>query len=85
LSTVADIRVSTDTLGRMKIFTAGGTELLEGTNARTITFDDVTGTLTADGIDITPSRPGQRGFEEGEIAGQIALLGEVLPQDAAAA
>jgi flagellar hook-associated protein 1 FlgK len=80
LSTVADIRVSTDTLGRMKIFTAGGTELLEGTNARTITFDDVTGTLTADGIDITPGRPGQRGFEEGEIAGQIALLGEVLPK-----
>jgi flagellar hook-associated protein 1 FlgK len=80
LSTVADIRVSNDTSGRMKIFTAGGTELLEGTNARTIAFDDVTGTLTADGIDITPGRPGQRGFDEGAIAGQIALLGQVLPR-----
>ncbi|MCU4654334.1 flagellar hook-associated protein FlgK [Roseibacterium sp. SDUM158016] len=80
LSEVADLHVVSDASGRLSIYTAGGTELLADRNRRTISFDEVSGMLLADGVDITPGRPGERGFAEGKLAGQIELLNAVFPR-----
>lgn len=80
LSEIADLRVVADSAGRMTVYTAGGTALVEGMNAKVLDFDEATGALTADGIDITPDRPGVRGFGEGRLAGQLALMNEAFPR-----
>ena len=80
LAELADTRVRFDESGRATIYTAGGTPLVEGERHKSISFEAGTTTLYADGIDITPGRTGARGFSEGRLAGQIALLSDVIPQ-----
>jgi flagellar hook-associated protein 1 FlgK len=80
LSGIADLRAVPDGQGRLTVHTAGGTPLVENTDARTIRYDDATGSLLADGIDITPDRAGARGFSEGRLAGEIHLFGQVIPK-----
>jgi flagellar hook-associated protein 1 FlgK len=80
LASVADLRTVQDWQGRMTVYTSGGTALVEGANAKTLRYDDATGSLLTDTIDITPGRPGARGFAQGLLAGEIFLLQEAIPQ-----
>ncbi len=80
LTEIADLRIVTDASRRMTVYTAGGTELVQGNEARTISFDEATGTLLADGIDITPDQAGFRGFDEGRLAGEFELLNGAFPR-----
>ncbi|MDG4648648.1 flagellar hook-associated protein FlgK [Roseibacterium sp. SDUM158017] len=79
LSELADLRAVSDGSGRITVYTAGGTALVEGTDARILRFDEATAALFAGDVDITPGRAGARGFEEGGLAGQIFLVGEAIP------
>jgi flagellar hook-associated protein 1 len=80
LAEVADLRIVTDGQGRTSVYTAGGTALVEGPVAKTLRLDGAGPALLADDIDITPGRPGARGFEEGRLAGEMALLTETIPR-----
>ncbi|MBE9637135.1 flagellar hook-associated protein FlgK [Salipiger mangrovisoli] len=75
-----DFTMRTDAKGRMEIFTTGGTALLLGETAETISFDAETGVLSAGAVDITPGAAGARGIGEGSLAGQITLYNDVIPE-----
>jgi flagellar hook-associated protein 1 FlgK len=79
LSDIADLRTVTDAVGRITVYSAGGTELVEGTAVKPISWDDATASLFAGDIDITPDRAGARGFGEGRLAGEVFLLTEAIP------
>ncbi len=66
--------------GRISVYTASGTALVEDGRVNTLAFNAGTDTLTAGGVDITPLRDGARGFDHGSLAGLFELRGEVLPQ-----
>ncbi|MCA0942297.1 flagellar hook-associated protein FlgK [Salipiger pacificus] len=75
-----DFTMRTDSKGRMEIFTTGGTALLQGETAQTISFDAQTGVLSAGGVDITPGVTGVRGISEGSLAGQVTLYNDTIPE-----
>lgn len=75
-----DFTMRTDSKGRMEIYTTGGTALLLGETAETISFDAQTGVLSAGDIDITPGVAGTRGIAEGSLAGQITLYNDTIPE-----
>ncbi|WP_109468056.1 flagellar hook-associated protein FlgK [Albibacillus kandeliae] len=78
LSEFMDFSTKTDSSGRVSVYTTGGLRLVEGETSFELSFDQTTGTLSADGQDITP--PNRAGINEGKIAGNIELLNETLPQ-----
>lgn len=80
IAELMDVRVSRDTQGRVTLHTSGGTPLIEAGTVQQVTYDAVTGRLMAGGNEITPGIAGVRGFEEGRIAGTLALQNEILPQ-----
>jgi flagellar hook-associated protein 1 FlgK len=79
LAEIADIAIRRDAHGRVSIATGGGAPLLEGSLVHEVVYDPGTGTLSADGVDITPGVPGARGANEGTLAGQMVLLRQTLP------
>ncbi|MDP5350511.1 MAG: flagellar hook-associated protein FlgK, partial [Paracoccaceae bacterium] len=80
MAQIVDLRVQRQPDGGIVIYTAGGTPLLEGRNVNTVTFSAADGRLFAGDAEITPGVPGARGFEDGRLAGRIALLNDVLPR-----
>lgn len=66
--------------GRITVYTGGGTTLLEGNTAFTLSLDSGSGRLHAGDVDITPGPQNPRGFEFGEMAGLLELRDEILPQ-----
>ncbi len=80
LAGFADTRVRFDEAGRATVYTAGGMALVEEDRAKVVSFDIGTATLSADGLDITPGQTTARGFSEGRLAGQIALLRDEMPR-----
>ncbi|WP_212522761.1 flagellar hook-associated protein FlgK [Actibacterium sp. MT2.3-13A] len=80
ISELMDLRVSRDAQGRVTLHSAGGTPLIEGGTVARVSYDAAAGRLTAGGIEITPGAAGVRGFEEGRLAGALALQNEMLPQ-----
>lgn len=76
----ADTRVRFDEAGRATVYTAGGMPLVENDRAKVVAFEAGTATLSADGLDITPGQTSARGFSEGRLAGQIALLRDEIPR-----
>ena len=80
MAELVDLRVQRDTGGKMIIYTAGGTPLLEGQAIHRVSFSQADGRLFAGDAEITPTAPGVRGFDEGRLAGRFALLNDVLPQ-----
>ena len=75
-----DFTTRTDSKGRIEIFTGGGTALITGGEAETLSFDTDTGILTAGEIEITPGVAGKRGISEGSLSGKIELVTTVLPE-----
>ncbi|MGJ8544665.1 MAG: flagellar hook-associated protein FlgK [Sulfitobacter sp.] len=69
-----------ETDGSITLHTSGGTELVSGDEAATLTGDAQTGALFADGVDITPNQAGNRGFTTGRLAGLSEMLSTVIPQ-----
>ena len=80
LSEYIDFTTRTDSKGRIEIFTGGGTALITGGEAETLSFDTDTGILTAGEIEITPGVAGKRGISEGSLSGKIELVTTVLPE-----
>ena len=80
MAQIVDLRVQRRPEGDIVIYTAGGTPLLEGRNVNTVTFSAADGRLFAGDAEITPGVPGARGFQDGRLAGRIALLNDVLPR-----
>lgn len=80
LAEFADTRVRFDEAGRATVYTAGGMALVEEDRAKVVSFDIGTATLSADSLDITPGQTTARGFSEGRLAGQIALLRDEMPR-----
>jgi len=80
LSEVVDLRVTRIADGRVSVFSAGGTPLLEVNVVHDISYDRGSGSLTAGGADVTPGVAGARGFENGSLAGQLTLQNELLPR-----
>lgn len=80
MSELIDLRTQRGADGGITVYTAGGTPLVEGRMVHRVEFDRVAGKLTAGDAEITPGVARARGFEEGRIAGRIALLNDVLPR-----
>lgn len=80
MSELVDMRVQRDPGGGISIYTAGGAPLVEGRTVHTVTFSESEGKLFAGTAEITPGVSGARGFQEGRLAGRIALLNETLPR-----
>ncbi|WP_375689969.1 flagellar hook-associated protein FlgK [Pseudooceanicola sp. LIPI14-2-Ac024] len=80
LSPLIDYTVRYDSVGRVEIFTTGGTPLLQGDEPSLLAFDKTTLSLTAGGIDITPNVDGVRGINEGTLAGYITFLNTKAPE-----
>lgn len=80
ISELMDVEVSRDAQGRVTLHSSGGTPLIAAGTVQQVSYDAATGQLMAGAAEITPGVPGVRGFEEGRIAGALALQNEVLPQ-----
>ena len=80
LSEFADTSVRFNQDGMATVFTAGGTQIVDGRDHKTFSYDAATGVLTAGDVDVTPGRPGARGFSDGSLAGNIQLLNSDLPE-----
>lgn len=80
MSELIDMRIQRGADSGITVYTAGGTPLVEGRTVHTVEFNPVSGKLSAGDAEITPGVPRARGFEEGRIAGRIALLNDVLPR-----
>ncbi|MGC9370104.1 MAG: flagellar hook-associated protein FlgK [Paracoccaceae bacterium] len=80
ISDLMGVRVSRDAEGRVTLYTSGGTPLIEAGAVQTLTYYPGTGRLMAGGNEITPGAAGVRGFEEGRLAGELALQNEILPK-----
>lgn len=80
LSELMDVKVTRLADGRINIVSAGGTPLLDTTTVHEVTYDRFAGRLTADGVDLTPGVSGARAFENGSLAGRIALQNQILPK-----
>ena len=74
-----DIRTTTGADGRIGLYTAGGTMLVEGDAAALVRYDQATGILSAGTGEITPAKAGVRGFQYGSLAGLFTLKNETLP------
>lgn len=79
-SEIMDIQISQAADGRVNLYTASGTALIEGRTVNRVSFDRATDTISANGIDITPFRTGVRGFENGSLAGLIDLKSRIVPE-----
>lgn len=80
LAQLMDINVSQDADGNINIATGGGTQLVSRNTSFDVTYDPGLNALSVGGIDITPGKPGARGFSEGRLAGRFELLNDILPQ-----
>lgn len=80
IAEIVDIQTTTTRDGRINLYTASGTALIEGDTVNRLSFNSGTQTLTAGGIDITPFRPGVRGFANGSLAGMIEMRNQVIPE-----
>lgn len=80
LSNLIDLRVQRGSSGAIAVYTAGGAPLVEGRVVHPITFSEGDGKLFAGDAEITPGVASARGFQEGQLAGRISLLNDVLPQ-----
>lgn len=84
LADVADLRASRAPDGGLALRTSGGTAVLEGAEAARFSYDAATGRLAvetaAGAVDVTPGVPGARGFSEGRLAGEIALVRQEIPR-----
>jgi flagellar hook-associated protein 1 FlgK len=79
ISEIMNIRTSQGSDGRYKIYTSGGTTLVEEDQVYNLSYDRATGTLNVGNIDITPTNPNTRGFTEGRLAGLYDLKENTLP------
>lgn len=75
-----DIRTTQMADGQVNLYTASGTALIEEKTVSRISFDQATDTLSAGGVDITPFRAGVRGFDNGSLAGLIAMENTIIPR-----
>lgn len=75
---IMDVKITTDSRGMTTIHSSGGTELLVNNKPSVISFDRVTGTLSAGDIDITPGS-NVRGFSSGSLAGLFFMRDQTLP------
>ena len=80
LAEMIDLNVSYSTTGHLRLYTAGGTPLLDAAGPKEISYDRVAQTLTAEGLDITPGVSGVRGITAGSLAGNIELVRDAIPR-----
>ncbi|KKK73057.1 hypothetical protein LCGC14_2897650, partial [marine sediment metagenome] len=80
LSGLMDFTLRRDAQGRAEIFTRGGSALVQGQTAETVSYDAQNGTLSVGNLDITPGSSSARSFSEGSLAGGFELQNEILPQ-----
>jgi flagellar hook-associated protein 1 FlgK len=80
LGSQMDFQPRWESNGTLTLFTAGGTELVSGTDAARLTVDPQSGALFADGTDITPNQLGNRGITSGRLTGLSQMLSTVIPQ-----
>ena len=79
ISKIMNVQVRTDNAGRVSLYTSGGTQLLDGSSASSVRFDQQSGKLFAGQTEITPGASGVRGFDGGSLAGLFTLKDEVFP------
>lgn len=79
IAKIMNVQVRTDAMGRVSLYTAGGTQLLDGSTVSSVRFDASSGKLFAGQTEITPGAAGVRGFDGGSLAGLFALKDEVFP------
>lgn len=75
-----DVQITQSPDGRINLYTAGGTALIEGRSVHPLSYDAATGTLLAGAQPVTPATPGVRGFSDGSLGGLFQLRNEVLPR-----
>lgn len=80
LSTLMNVNVSTDSDGKIKLTTGEGSLLVDKDTAFEVSYDSTLGQLKIGNIDITPNKPGGRGFTEGQLAGWFEMKDEIIPQ-----
>lgn len=80
LGSQMDFKSRWEANGTLSLFTAGGTELVNGTDAARLSVDPQSGAILANGTDLTPDRPGVRGIMAGRLAGLSQMLSTVIPQ-----
>lgn len=80
MSSIMDLRVSQAANGMTNIYTSNGTPLVEGRSVQDVTYNQGTGSLYAGQVEITPGQSGNRGFENGSLAGLFELQDEILPE-----
>ncbi len=76
---IMDVQLRTDGMGRVSLYTSGGTQLIDGSNVASVRYDQASGKLYAGPTEITPGSAGVRGFDGGSLAGLFALKTEILP------
>lgn len=74
-----EIQTTFNADGAVNVYTSGGTELVNGKKAATLTYDFGTKSLIAGDIDITPGKTGVRGFEGGSLGGLFELANTTIP------
>lgn len=80
ISGYLDIQITSFTDGAVNVYTAGGTELVQGRNVNSVSFDAGRGALFANGVEITPGKHGVRGFSQGSLAGLFELSQTQVPR-----
>ncbi|MCB5410858.1 flagellar hook-associated protein FlgK [Pseudogemmobacter faecipullorum] len=75
-----DIQITSSPDGAVSVYTAGGTELVQGRRVSTLSYEPGTGSLRAGDTDITPGRNGNRGFSSGSLAGLMELRDTAIPK-----
>ena len=80
VSKTMDVQVSQGADGRVSLYTAGGSALIEGSKVNDLRYDGPSGKLFAGQTEITPNDSATRGFENGSLAGLFALKDAVLPK-----
>lgn len=80
LSGLVDLRIQRGPSGAIAVYTAGGAPLVEGRIVHPVKFSETDGKLFAGDAEITPGVAGARGFQEGQLAGRMSLLNDVLPR-----
>ncbi|WP_102223654.1 flagellar hook-associated protein FlgK [Acidimangrovimonas sediminis] len=79
ISAIMNVQVRTDSSGRVSLYTAGGTQLVDGSSVNDLRYDQSGGKLYAGTAEITPGASGVRGFDAGSLAGLFTLKDDTFP------
>ncbi|MHA6345244.1 flagellar hook-associated protein FlgK [Roseivivax sp. CAU 1761] len=79
LSEIVDIEVRARG-ARVDVYAGGGAPLIEGREIAPLSYDPGSGVLTAGAVDVTPGRPGGRGFAAGSLGAALTLHDATLPE-----